>query len=300
MESKKKPIVAVVGATASGKTGLAIDLATQCNGEVISADSRQIYRGLDIGTAKATKAEMRGIPHHLIDIVDVDTAYTAHTFVRDAQAVAKDMSTRGKLPIIAGGTFFYLDSLLGRSQMSHVAPNPELRQELEALPLDELVARLTELDPLRASTIDVKNPRRLVRAIEVALAPKQEASPVTPAPYDVFTIGLRVDKEVLRERYRARGESWLTAGFLEEITTVLASGITRKRLQEIGFEYTLGVALLEGVIDKEAFLQQFVEKNWQYAKRQLTWLKRDPDITWLEYPTDTSKVVNMVEEFLCK
>lgn len=280
------PLITIVGPTASGKTGLAIDLAKALDGEVISADSRQVYRGLDIGTAKVTGAEKDGIPHHLIDIVDVTTVYTAHDFVRDARTAIRDIESRNQLPIIAGGTFFYLDALLGKTSVAPVPPNRELRSELEQLSLTELQTRLAAIDPDRFAAIDQANPRRLIRAIEIAETqdlPVPQTSTET-SPYHTYAIGLQVDKDTLRSRYQSRAESWLHNSFLTEITTLLANGITRERLREIGFEYVLGLELLDGTIDESAFIQKFIEKNWQYAKRQYTWLKRDTTIHWYEYP----------------
>ena len=297
-DTGKPKIIMVVGPTASGKTSLAIELAQHFNGEVISADSRQVYRGLDIGTAKVTKEEMLGIPHHLLDIVAPNEVYNAADFVRDAKASIADITTRGKLPVIAGGTFFYIDALLDRTSLPAVPPNPELRAELEAKETAELVLELTACAPERAATIDTKNRRRLIRALEIWNALKDVPKHIPKElPYEVLTIGLAVERELLRERYRVRGQEWLTNGFENEVLALLNNGISRERLQEIGFEYQLMLLLIDGELTESDFVERFVEKNWQYAKRQLTWLKRDQSIQWFtasERPTTRAVVENFL------
>ncbi|MEZ4200672.1 MAG: tRNA (adenosine(37)-N6)-dimethylallyltransferase MiaA [Candidatus Paceibacterota bacterium] len=281
--NKKPKLLVIVGPTASGKTGLAIKLAKQFKGEVVSADSRQVYRGLDIGTAKVTREEMDGVPHHLIDVADVDTIYTAADFKRDATAAVEAILERGNLPIIAGGTFFYVDTFLGKVTTPHIKPNPELREELEQKDVAELHRRLTNKDPRRAAEIDPHNKRRLIRALEIIhdLEYVPPAEPLEPA-YDVLTIGITTEKEVLREKFAARAQEWLSGGFQNEVTQLLKNGVSRERLQEIGFEYQLMLEYIDGNLTKETFVEKFIQKNWQYAKRQLTWLKRDNTIHWFE------------------
>ncbi len=294
----KQKVIVVVGPTASGKTSLAITIALQFHGEVISADSRQVYRKLDIGTAKVTAAETQGIPHHLIDIVDIDTTYTAADFKRDARQKIAEIGARHHVPIIAGGTFFYVDATLGRIEPAQVSPNPELRAELETKSNEELFELLDRKDPRRASLIDRQNKRRLVRALEI-VEQLGEVPPLTTAdlPYDTLMIGIQTDPDDLRLRLQKRAEGWLSSGFIEEVKDLLASGISRDRLTEIGFEYMIGVDLIEGKLTKEKFVEVFVQKNWQYAKRQITWLKRDPTINWVS-PADRSEVEILITNFL--
>lgn len=285
MHSNEKPkVVTVVGPTASGKTGLAIELAETYNGEVISADSRQVYRRLDIGTAKATQEEMRGIPHHCIDIVDIDTIYTGQDFVRDAGQAITDIASRGKVPIIAGGTFFYLELLRGSMQAAPVPPNYPLRKELELMDTETLFLKLKTQSPERAARIDPHNRRRLIRALEITEALGEIPTPPTAqrSPYNVFSIGLSIEKEVLRNRFSKRAHEWLENSFQKEVEDLLTSGVSRQRLAEIGFEYTLMLSYIDGEIDKAEFTQRFIEKNWQYARKQLTWLKRDTSIHWVD------------------
>lgn len=282
METKKPKTLVIVGATASGKTSLSIKLAKQFNGEVISADSRQIYRKLDIGSGKVTKEEMDGISHHLIDIVDVGDTYNATDFKRDGEKIIAEITERNALPIIAGGTFFYVDTLLGRITAPAVPPNPALRTKLEALSTEELYAELRERDPERATTIDPNNGRRLVRALEIVASLGKVPVIPTSTPYDTLILGVQREKEELRNRFHARATEWLTNGFMDEIKSLLDSGITESQLQEIGFEYLLGVEFFKGELTEVEFLQKFVEKNWQYAKTQNTWLKKDDSIVWVD------------------
>lgn len=295
---EKIKVVVVVGATASGKTGLAVQIAKEFDGEVISADSRQVYRTLDIGTAKTTPAEMSGVPHHLIDIADVDEVYTASDFRRDATKAITEIDSRDHLPIIAGGTFFYVDTLLGRITTPQVTPDPQLREYLQEMSTDVLYTRLEELDPDRAFAIDKNNKRRLIRALEIVESlGKVPAQKPVECPYDVLTIGIEADKETLRSKYKQRAKEWLSRGFKAEVEELLAAGVSRERLHEIGFEYQLMLAHIDGELDEAAFLQRFIEKNWQYAKRQMTWLKRDASIEWYT-PDSVSDIIARIHTFL--
>ena len=297
MKQNKPKVVIIVGPTASGKTGLAIKLAQEFPSEVISADSRQVYRRLDIGTEKVTEEEMVGVPHHLLDVVDVDTIYTAVDYAKDAATAISDISSRNSLPIVAGGTFFYIDTLLGRISTPEVPPNLTLRAQLELLSTEELAAQLEQLDPARAANIDTNNHRRLTRAIEIATAlgsvPKSQ--PVD-CPYDVLMIGIETDRDVLRTRIRNRAQEALTKGLVEETKNLLASGVSKERLSEIGLEYRLIMEYLDGDLNDEQLIQKLEEKNWQYAKRQLTWLKRDKSIQWFD--RDDEGVEEVVREFV--
>ena len=299
MKGTKPKIIVIAGPTASGKTSLSIKLAKACNGEIISADSRQIYKTLDIGTGKVTKEEMAGVPHHLIDIVDPDETYNADDFKSDASQAITDITSRGNVPIIAGGTFFYVDTLLGRITSPNIPPNPALREKLEAMSAEELYNELRERDQRRASEMDPQNKRRLVRALEIVSAIGKVPVIPTDEPYKVLTIGIKREKEELRQRFKKRALEWLEAGFMNEIKNLLASGISEEQLQEIGFEYTLAVELYREEITQEEFLQKFVEKNWQYAKRQLAWLKREESIQWVE-STDVHATIEKVQTFLNK
>ncbi|MFM2339724.1 MAG: hypothetical protein RLZZ360_360 [Candidatus Parcubacteria bacterium] len=294
----KQPLIIIVGPTASGKTSLSIKIAKAFQGEVISADSRQVYRGMDLGTGKVTEAEMQGVPHHLIDITDPETVYNASDFVRDAKAAITDIATRQYLPIIAGGTFFYIDSLLGRISLPQVPPNEPLREELLSLDTDTLLTRLEALDTVRASTIDRDNPHRLIRAIEIATALGSVPTPtVTDTPYRPLTLGISIDKETLHHNIHVRLLERLEAGMVAEVEGLLASGVAHERLESLGLEYRYISRFLRGLIDHDTMVTELETKIRQFAKRQYTWLKRDISIVWVD-PKDFDNITTHIESFL--
>tara|TARA_B100000745_G_scaffold294560_1_gene237697 strand:+ start:2288 stop:3187 length:900 start_codon:yes stop_codon:yes gene_type:complete len=297
MSNSKPKVLVIAGATASGKTSLSIQLAKTFSGEIISADSRQIYKTLDIGTGKVTPEEMGGVPHHMIDIINPEETYTAAEFKTAGAQVITEITARGNMPIIAGGTFFYVDTLLGRITSPEVEPNPKLRATLEQHTTEELYNELRKCDPRRAEAMDPHNKRRLIRALEIVSTLGSVPAIPTDEPYEVLTIGIQREKEELRDRFSARAKQWLEVGFMAEICTLLNSGLSQKRLQEIGFEYTLGVALYNNEITQEEFLQKFIEKNWQYAKKQIMWLKKDKTIQWFK-PDGITDVTKTVSKFL--
>lgn len=293
----KSKVLAIVGQTASGKTSLSIELAQYFDGEVVSCDSRQVYRGLDIGTGKVTESEMAGVPHHVLDMVAVTETYTATDFTRDAQEAIDVIVGRNKVPIVAGGTFFYLDQLRGKSLGPDVPPNEDLRSELESKSAAELFSILQQKDPRRARSVDSRNKRRLIRALEIvdAIGLVPESTERAPT-YDWLIIGIERDKASLRRRYRRRAESWLTDGILDE-TRWLKNQVSIDRFGEFGFEYILSDRLLNGEITQTEFVERFIQKNWQYAKRQMAWLKRDTDIKWFA-PAETTRIQKRVQDFL--
>jgi tRNA dimethylallyltransferase len=296
--NNKPKIVTVVGPTASGKTSLSIALAKNFSGEVISADSRQVYRGLDLGSGKVTKEEMLGIPHHLLDIADPMQVYTASDFTRDGEQAIRDIFIRSHTPIIAGGTFMYLDTLLGKISVPEVPPNPALRTELESLDTNVLIERLRALDPARTETIDPDNPRRLIRAIEIATALGHVPSTIEPvSPYEVLTIGLRLPKEELHNRIHTRLLERLEAGMVAEVKDLLEQGVPHTRLEDLGLEYRYISRYLQCALSYEDMVSTLETKIRQFAKRQMTWLKRDKLIKWF-HPTEQEAIFSTVTNFL--
>jgi tRNA dimethylallyltransferase len=295
----KSKILVIVGPTASGKTSLSIKLAKRFNGEVVSADSRQVYKGLDIGSAKVTEIEMDGVRHHLLDVADPKEVYTAADFKRDAEVAVDDILARGKLPIICGGTFFYIDALLGKVTLPEVEPNEELRAELEEKSAAELLSILERLDPIRASTIERENPRRLIRAIEIAKALGQVPIIETiDSPYEVLTIGLSVDMDTHGDIIKARLIERFEAGMINEVNGLLGSGVTHERLEKFGLEYRYVSRYLRGLLNYEEMIAELTIKSRQFAKRQLTWLKRDNLIRW--FKKGDVEVFEEVKRFLDK
>ncbi len=293
-----KPLVlTIVGPTASGKTSLAISIAKAFRGEVISADSRQVYRGLDLGTGKVTPAEMDGIPHHLLDVADPMTTYTVTDFVTAARKAITEIHDRKHLPIIAGGTFFYLDALLGRHSAAPVPPNSTLRAALADKSLPELYAILLKLDPSYAQIVDKDNPRRLLRAIEIATTLGSVPPPHQTNPYQVLTLGIQLDQATLHQNIWTRLETRLTAGMVEEVDSLLAAGVSHERLEALGLEYRYISRYRRQLIDFDTMKQLIFVKTKQFGKRQYTWLKRDETIVWVD-PTDEVTIHTLVQNFL--
>lgn len=294
---QKPKVIAIVGPTSSGKTSLSIDIAKTFSGEVISADSRQIYRGMDLGTGKVTVEEMNGIPHHLLDVADPTDVFTATDFVDQAGAAVDEIYRRSRLPIVAGGSFFYVDLLRGRMSPAPVEPNPAFRANLEQYSNEELLEQLRTTDLRRADSIDPHNRRRLIRSLEIidSLGAVPEPA-ITDSPYDWLLIGLAVEKEVLRDKFKARLQDWLDRGLVDEVQHI-RSLVLPARFQEFGFEYTLTAQYIDQVISHEEFFQKFVEKNWQYAKRQQTWLRKDEQIEWFT-PDDRQAILARCAAFL--
>lgn len=281
----KTQILCIAGPTASGKSARAVEEALARNGEIISVDSRQVYRGLDIGTEKITAEEMRGVPHHLIDIRDPQEKYSAGDFVADATRLIKEISARGKLPILVGGTHFYFNALIN-GLPAGVDANPALREELEKLPTEELYARVAKRDPRRASALDPQNRRRLIRALEIidslGTVPSryQKFVPIeTNCGYFVEWIVIDPPREELRARIEVRLQYALNRGLVEEVRRVREK-VGDTRLNELGLEYRIvGEFLREcstpGVEQiEESLLPTLSAKLWQYARRQKAWLRK--------------------------
>lgn len=295
---KPKPkVVAVVGPTASGKTSLSIELAKRFSGEVVSADSRQVYKDLDIGTGKVTKEDMAGVAHHLIDMVEPEEIYTGNDFVRDAKSALSKITEKEKLPIVAGGTFFYVDLLRGKMQSAPVEPDQDFRASLEKYSNEELLDLLRAKDERRANSIDSNNRRRLIRAIEIintlGEVPEQQN---TESGYDWLVIGIEIEKEKLQKNFKKRLQTWLDDGLLKEVQEI-RERLNHSRFLELGFEYTLVAEYLDDNISKEELFEKFVQKNWQYAKRQMTWLKRDKEVEWVK-PENSEAIFRHVQTFL--
>jgi tRNA dimethylallyltransferase len=296
----KPKVIAVVGPTSSGKTALSIKIAKHCDGEIISADSRQVYIGMDIGTGKVTHEEMQGVPHHLIDIADPITVYTGSDFVRDASEAIESIIKRDHTPIVAGGTFFYLDLLRGKMQAAPVEPNEDFRNSLAHFKDDELFAQLQEKDANRASTIDPFNRRRLVRALEVieALGSVPENT-TTESPYEWLIIGIETKNDTLHDRIHDRLISRLESGMVEEVERLQKQGVTFERLDDLGLEYRYIGQYLQKNLTYDEMVSELEAQHRKYAKRQLTWLKRDPEIEWFSN-TDTSAILDRVNTFLAE
>ena len=286
----KQKLIAIVGPTASGKTALSIYLAQKLKGEVISADSRQVYRGLDIGTGKVTKKEMAGIPHHLLDIVSPKKQFTVDDFVRLTTKCFDVMIHHNKLPIVVGGTGLYLDMLTGRMSYPAVPPNHALRAKLDTKTPAQLFAMLLKADPARAATIDRHNPRRLVRALEIARALGKSPTPNPEPRYEVLWLGINPPAHKLAANIRKRLVARIKAGMLAEARRLHKAGLSYKRMEELGLEYRYLARLLQGKLTKQEFMEQLEAAIRDYAKRQNTWFKRNKDIKWVGTKTEALKL----------
>ncbi len=281
-------LLAIVGPTASGKTALSILLAKHFDGEVVSADSRQVYRGFDQTTVKVTEEEMSGVPHHLLNIADITERVSVAEYQKRAEAIIADIQSRGKLPILCGGTGYYIDAVLYDREFPEVQENSILRAELSEKSAEELFKILEELDPVRTLSIERENPRRLIRAIEIAtvLGKVPEIPALYKSRFDSLIIGLKPQDELLRERIQKRIETRLD-DMIQEIQKEYESGaLNTGRASELGFDFSLTLEYLNGKISKEELAKRLEYGDWQYAKRQLRWFKRNPDIQWYESGTD--------------
>ena len=284
-------IVVVCGPTASGKTALGVELALLAGGEVVSADSMQIYRGMNIGTAKPTPAEMRGVPHHMLDVADPAEDYSVARYVADASACVEDILARGRLPILVGGTGLYIDHLVAGREFAPFSGR--WREKLQARAAAQGVAplydELRRVDPQRAEKLHPNDERRILRALEVyretgkPLSQWNAEEAARPPRYDAVTIALRWrDRERQRALIDQRVDEMVAQGLLEEVRTLLASvprGATA--LQAIGYKEFLGV--LDGTCTEAEAIGMVKLRSRQYAKRQLTWLRHVPDVHWIEW-----------------
>ncbi|MGM9473703.1 tRNA (adenosine(37)-N6)-dimethylallyltransferase MiaA [Pseudarthrobacter sp. YS3] len=283
---EQPPVIAVVGPTGSGKSDLAVSLALKLDGEVINADAMQFYRGMDIGTAKITVPERRGVPHHLLDTLDVTQEASVSDFQQQARDIISDIHARGKRAILAGGSGLYVRAAL--DVLEFPGTDPELRRQLEA-ELEEtgqeaLLARLHNVDPVSAGR--VADARRIIRALEVhqltgrpfsSFMPRREY--VQPA----VQIGLAVDRAVLRERLALRVEAMVQRGLLEEVRGLDAAGLRRGKTAPRALGYAQFLKVLDGESTVEEAVEDTVVATRQFARRQLTWFRADPRITWLDW-----------------
>ncbi len=270
----KPKIIVVCGPTATGKSDKAVEIALAQSGEIISADSRQVYKGLDIGSGKITKEEMKNVPHYLIDVADPREIFSVEDFVRQGQEAITQILNKGKLPIICGGTGYYIDALVYNIHFPEVPPNEFLRKELERYSLEQLQERLEQLDPDRYETIDIKNPVRLIRAIEIAETLGKVPLLERNSLYEIEWVYLDFSDEVLKERIYKRLINRLENGMLEEARRLHEQGLSFERMKQLGLEYRYEAMHLLGEISYEEMIEQLNTKIWQFAKRQRTWFRK--------------------------
>lgn len=269
---KDKKVLVIVGPTASGKSDVAVKIAKKFKGEIISADSRQVYKGLDIGTGKITRREMKGVPHHMLDVVDPKKQFSVSQYKKLVEEELKYIEARGKLPIIVGGTGLYIDSLTGRANFPNVPPNKKLREKLAKKSNVALYEMLKKRDPKRAKSIDANNKVRLIRALEIIEA-LGRVPRMRPEPDERFIyIGLNpkdLDTKIHKRLIKR------IPGIIEE-----TKKLSPKRAEELGLEYRYASLFLKKKLSKKEFEENLFFAIRHYAKRQMTWFKKNKEITW--------------------
>jgi tRNA dimethylallyltransferase len=303
----RPPLIAIVGTTATGKSALGIQLAERWNGEIVACDSTAVYQRFDIGTDKVPESEQRGIPHHMIDIVPPTEAYSAARYARDAERVIRDITARGKLPILVGGTGLYYRALT-RGMFPGPARDETLRARLQAvghrrgvLFLHDMVVRL---DPESGLRIQPRDEKRLIRALEVALLtgiPLSTHFAATRAPledYDVVTLALRIPAEAIAERVAIRVDQQFARGVVDEVKAILASGIPAEAHPFTGLVYRQVLEFLRGDRDEAATRALIVQENRRYARRQLIWFRKEPNLLWLDSAGERPETLRLAENAL--
>jgi tRNA dimethylallyltransferase len=303
-----KKIIVVLGPTASGKSEMAVKLAKEFDGEVVSADSRQVYRGMDIGTGKTLRDNImglrhpyihQGVRHHLLDVASPKRTFTVARYQRLARKAVRDILRRERVPIICGGTGFYIDALLYGYDLPHVPPQLALRKSLGRERADVLFSRLKKLDPDRAATIDRHNKRRLIRALEIIMTTGAPVSSITvsdtPLLYDALKIGIAVPQDALQKKIKKRLLARFDEGMIEEVTRLHVDGVSWKRLESFGLEYRQIARYLQNQISRQEMIDALFREICKYAKRQMTWFKRDENIHWVDNYREAAR---LVQEFL--
>ena len=294
-----KKLIVILGPTTSGKSALSVKLAKKFNGEIISADSRQVYKGMDIGTGKITKKEMKGIPHYLLDVASPNRKFTVARYQKLALRAINKILKRGKLPILCGGTGFYIQAVIDGIIIPEVKPDWKLRKKLEQKTTKELFNQLKKIDPKRAKTIEKKNKRRLIRALEIVIKTKKPVPPLKrkPLPYPVLMIGIKKEKEELKKLIKRRFFKWLKKGFLKEVLKLRKLGLSWQKIEEFGIHYRTAAQYLQRKITDREFIENSIIELKNYTKRQMTWFKCDKRIHWVK---NYLKAEKLVKEFIKK
>ena len=294
----KGKLIAIVGTTASGKSSLGIDLAKHYNGEIISADSRQVYRRLDLGTGKVTKEEMAEVKHHLIDILDLNQPFSVAHFQKLAYEAIDDILKRGHLPFLVGGTGLYTRAVVEGYNLSDVPPDAEQRKMLESLDREELCSRLEKLGE---KVSDDEPARRLIRRLE-KLEKGVKSENLSQPRYDVLQLGLTFDREELYSRIGIRLDQRIKEGMIDEVREVVKLGATPEFLEGLGLEYRLTYRYITGKYKSfEEYREDLFKQIRHFAKRQMTWFRKEKNIVWLNSKGDYLKeAITLIDDFLKK
>jgi len=305
---QKDNLLVIVGTTSAGKSELAVKLASRLNGEIISVDSRQIYKSMDLGTGKVegkwTTTQIVGhaqteqkifiykkVPHHLIDFISPKRQYSAGLFQKKAKKIIKDILKRGALPILCGGTMHWIDSIVYNQQLPEVKPNTKLRKELGKKSEDDLFRQLKKLDATRAKTIDKHNKRRLIRALEIILTTgKPIPKPLALSPYNTLWLGITVPQKTLYQRIDKRLKKRIKDGMIKEVERLHKQGMSWRRLKLFGLEYKDVSLFLQKKMKKDEMMEKLSFAIKHYSKRQLTWWKRNKEIKWIKNYQESLKL----------
>jgi tRNA dimethylallyltransferase len=305
--NQQTKIIAIIGPTASGKSDLGIFLAKKFHGEIISADSRQVYKGMDIGTGKVTKKEQKLVKHHLLDVVNPKKVFTVSDFKKLGEKSIKAILNKHKTPFIVGGTGFYVDALIKDTSLPEVPPDKKIRSKLEKQPAETLYKELRRLDHRRAKTIDRYNKRRLIRALEIIKTTGQPIPTIKEfSRYETLYIGINPPKEILKKKIALRLKSRIKQGMIREVIKLHKQGVSWRRLDSFGLEYKQISRWLKnsGLKQKQSFSNSQEYENLlkdiiKYSKRQMTWFKRNKEIHWLNPSANGLKEAEkLVEQFI--
>ncbi|MSU60365.1 MAG: tRNA (adenosine(37)-N6)-dimethylallyltransferase MiaA [Candidatus Staskawiczbacteria bacterium] len=291
-------LIVILGPTASGKSDLAVTLARRFSGEIISADSRQVYKGLNVGSGKIMRAKMRGIHHHLLDVANPKKRFTVAQYQKLTRTAIKKIEKHGKIPFLVGGTGFYIQSIVDGIIIPEVGPNWKLRTKLEAKTTTQLFAMLKKLDPARAKLIDSKNPRRLVRAIEINLGTGLPVPKLTLRSLgeggSILQLGIKKSPVELKKLIHARLQKRIK-GIVAEVKKLhnppVGRGLSWRRLEELGLEYRFVAQYLQNKLERAEMIGRLQKESEHYAKRQMTWFKRDPKIHWVKTQKEADKII---------
>lgn len=280
---RKDSIVVILGPTASGKSSLAVDLALKFKGEIVSADSRQVYKGMDIGSGKITKKEMKSIPHYLLDVASPKRQFSIARYQKLAEKSIVKIIRRKKLPFICGGSAFYINSIVEGLKIPAIAPDEKIRKQLSRKSTLELYKELKKIDPRRASEIDSQNPRRLIRAIEIVKKSKKPVPSIQKKPnYNSLLIGIKKPTKEIDNLIEKRLEKRLKGGMVKEVKSLRESGISWQRLESFGLEYKWISLYFQSKIDYEEMKVKLLGDIKKFSRKQMTWWKNNPEIKWIK------------------